>query len=341
MPSAISDACSPSPLGTASRIRLPNRPSRRWSLGRTALDGRVGASAASWIEVLRSSLGPRQHVGRRRVGGRRAAEMTIAPSIRLAVGAVLDERARSRGAVAAAVGRDEDERLASGASRRSSRRARAASPVAAALDAAPGPSGGVAVGEQQDRRSDSPGRVRITLRSSRRRPRSSSRTPARTTSPPWIAANRSATKSAAAASPSDPGLALGRQLGDRARGPRRGAGLEDAGRGRRLERLGLALDREHHDDERDDGGQEAEAVDARVDHRRKTPQVSLSLTSRCLLFPMAEPSARILLVDDEQAIQTLLTYPAAQGGLRGRPGARRPRGARALRGAASTWSSST
>ena len=49
---------------------------------------------------------------------------------------------------------------------------------------------------------------------------------------------------------------------------------------------------------------------------------------------MAERAPRILLVDDEQSIQTLLSYPAAQGRLRGRAGHRRPRGARPLRRAA-------
>ena len=46
---------------------------------------------------------------------------------------------------------------------------------------------------------------------------------------------------------------------------------------------------------------------------------------------MVDRPPRILLVDDEQSIQTLLSYPAAQGRLRGRAGRRRPRGARALR----------
>ena len=57
-------------------------------------------------------------------------------------------------------------------------------------------------------------------------------------------------------------------------------------------------------------------------------------------YPLALPtvpsaadtgSARILLVDDEQSVQTLLTLPAAQGGLRGRGRARRAGGARSFR----------
>jgi hypothetical protein len=37
-----------------------------------------------------------------------------------------------------------------------------------------------------------------------------------------------------------------------------------------------------------------------------------------------EGVVRILLVDDEQSIQTLLSYPLRKGRLRGRPGHRRP-----------------
>jgi hypothetical protein len=46
---------------------------------------------------------------------------------------------------------------------------------------------------------------------------------------------------------------------------------------------------------------------------------------------MPDRPARILLVDDEQPIQTLLSFPAAARRLRGGAGVRRPRGARPLR----------
>src|SRR5450755_3087946 len=69
-------------------------------------------------------------------------------------------------------------------------------------------------------------------------------------------------------------------------------------------------EREHHEGQRRDG--QAGAVDAHVKHRRRRLSRPAATTLGRATVP--EHSARILLVDDEQSIQTLLSYPLRKEG---------------------------
>ena len=67
---------------------------------------------------------------------------------------------------------------------------------------------------------------------------------------------------------------------------------------------------EHHESQRRDG--QAGAVDAHIEHRRR--RLSRPGRRDYALCGLPEHSARILLVDDEQSIQTLLSYPLRKEG---------------------------
>ena len=82
---------------------------------------------------------------------------------------------------------------------------------------------------------------------------------------------------------------------------RRVEGVRDLAR---AQRRGPALERERDDEQRDERGQECRSVDANVKHAY----------ARYLRFGMPDRPARILLVDDEQPIQTLLSFPLQRDG---------------------------
>ena len=69
------------------------------------------------------------------------------------------------------------------------------------------------------------------------------------------------------------------------------------------------------------------AIDARVDHGRSPAVHAACLRFSRLRFTDARWTARILLVDDEEAVQKLLTYPLRKEGYEVVPARRRPRGA--------------
>ena len=93
--------------------------------------------------------------------------------------------------------------------------------------------------------------------------------------------------------------------GDPAREQGRRAAVEQDVRGQSLrQRSGLRLEREHRQHQRQERWDESRPVDARLDHLCVQPTI-----------PKVTASApRILLVDDEDAVQKLLTYPLRKEG---------------------------
>ena len=191
----------------------------------------------------------------------------------------------------------------------------------AALVVAPGPLGGVAARRRRgSSASECPGRVRTTFSSV-------TSSPSKLESNVWVGDLAALDRREALLDEVGDGVVAGRARAS-ARAPgRRSSGRSGPPRSRR--RSGVAtgrrqrvrdrLEREHEHDERDHGGHQGGAIDPRVEHR---------WGGETNLSGMAEASARILLVDDEESIQTLLGVPAPQGRLRGGRRPRRPRGPR-------------
>ena len=199
--------------------------------------------------------------------------------------------------------------------RRSSSASSSSVAVAAALDACPVPRRSRG-GRGPGLRSDSPGSVRITFRSS-------------TSSPSKLAVERLLGDLAALDRREALGdevgggrvalrsrRALGRELGDRARGACRGGRASKiARRASAAQGSGCGSTENISTTNATTAGRRPSAIDAGVDHRQKTaPSFAGGLLTVSTPSVMAEASARILLVDDEQAMQTLLTYPLRKEG---------------------------
>ena len=98
--------------------------------------------------------------------------------------------------------------------------------------------------------------------------------------------------------------------------------VECVGGQRGAQRPRAVLQREGDDDENEQDGQQGCPVDARVQHRRadcrpfaRAGNRRLSWASGLVLMrQMADRAPRILLVDDEESIQTLLSYPLRKDG---------------------------
>ena len=88
--------------------------------------------------------------------------------------------------------------------------------------------------------------------------------------------------------------------------------VEGVGRERRPDRPRAVLERERRHEQREQHGHERGAVEARVEHPPTT--VRLQRADAWCSERMAERAPRILLADDEQSIQTLLSYPLHKDG---------------------------
>ncbi len=122
------------------------------------------------------------------------------------------------------------------------------------------------------------------------------------------------------------GTPLRSECGEPLRLAKRRSAVERARRERGRERVRLIAHREGGEHEREQQRQERGSVDPRVEHpSRLSPRPVAELPGRenawyecvqttTLRHGMSERSTRILLVDDEQSIQTLLSYPLRKDG---------------------------
>ncbi len=146
-----------------------------------------------------------------------------------------------------------------------------------------------------------------------------------------------------------PGAAVGVLGGDPLGLGRRLIALEQHVGGEPLrQRAGAALEREHHQHDREQCRHEGRPVDPGLDQGRvltSDPTYNLAqapVPLRTCALQMAQQAPRILLVDDEHSVQKLLASALRKDGYEVVSRARRPRGARPLSAtAASTSSCST
>ena len=185
--------------------------------------------------------------------------------------------------------------------------------MAAALEAAPGPLAESRAAITTTLRADSPGRVRIRLRSSTSLP---SKLPVNRCSATWPSrtpSNRFSTMSAIAASPSLPGVRAGAVVDDLARDLGRGvAGRTPPAPPTGGSGAGGPWSENSSTTTADERGEKRGAVDAKARSRRGGANVPFGTIDRARRGQHG--SARILLVDDEQSVQTLLTYPLRKDG---------------------------
>ena len=263
--------------------------------------------------------GPRQHVGRRRAGSRRAAAITIARV----------DQARARGSRSTNSRAPEAPSLPPLVETKTSVLECRAPPKLSAISTSVAGRGGarrvagplrrVAVGDQHDlalrlarQGQDHVAKLDVVAVEAARR------TACSETSPPWIAENLSATKSAATESP------LRSRAGGRAPSRRSVRAVRAAGPASKppgvvggLERLGLAPEpRTSRPRERRARAKTPSAIDARVDHRgpEDLRKFRCGLVTLSTLALMADPSARILLVDDEHASRSCSPIPLRKEG---------------------------
>jgi DNA-binding response OmpR family regulator len=176
--------------------------------------------------------------------------------------------------------------------------------VEAMLVVAPAPSAVSRPAISATWRSDCPGRIRITFRSSTSSPAKVASNRCSATVAPSTEANRALTSSASASSASDPGRGADAELASSlvsstAASPSNASGGRPGSSGcgtSSRENMASSVARG--------------TTNREILHRRR----SITRSRPSNLQSMAREQARILLVDDEQAVQTLLTYPLRKEG---------------------------
>ena len=319
-PDSISGPCSPRPVGTARRIssvRGPGSPAGSpVSFERVALAVSVRAALVLWSPADQGITNGASGSG----DGGLADHDRGVQQAPLAV--VAQEPPRAECADAAPVGGDEDERLLVGGAREARRRSAAGSRSRGCWSPPRFPRPRRGGRSAATWRSELPGRVSRRFRRSTSSPSKEASKVCSATSADGIASKRSWTN-----------------CGHRLRRPRcRGAGRRTArscrGSGRppprSRRRPGVRVD------SIGSGGccsENMATTSATGAASRAVLQMRRSITSPRRVSGMARGQARILLVDDEQAVQTLLTYPLRKEGYEVVGAHRRAGGPRPLRGA--------